>query len=411
MDASGASRRHFDSPKVAYVLPDPGIPAGGTKGASVHVDALCGAMAREGVSVTLYAAKVAGPLSATGSEGVTVVPVDVGPVRSGPDGDATRLEATRRFFVIAGAALDADRPDWVHERLSLFAGGGTAMAADRDLPRVVEVNAPVADERQAHFALHLATEARQAECDALRGARVVAVSRPMATWALSKGASDATVVPNGADTVGLTPERWVEARRMVREELEFSDDLTVVGFVGSLKPWHGVELLVEAVAAASSQGELGLLIVGDGPQRDSVDAAVRTMPPSVRPALIGAVPSREVPRYLAAMDLAVAPYLPNDCFYFSPLKVVEAMAAGLPVVASDFPPVRELLGSTGALVTAGDLAQLADVIHRLAADPDGRSRMAVAGRARAVQGRDWRAVARRTIAAGLEPDTVISESR
>ncbi len=276
---------------------------------------------------------------------------------------------------------------------------------------VVEVNAPVADERQAHFALHLATEARQAECDALRGARVVAVSRPMATWALSKGASNATVVPNGADTVGLTPERWVEARRMVREELEFSDDLTVVGFVGSLKPWHGVELLVEAVAAASSQGELGLLIVGDGPQRDSVDAAVRTMPPSVRPALIGAVPSREVPRYLAAMDLAVAPYLPNDCFYFSPLKVVEAMAAGLPVVASDFPPVRELLGSTGALVTAGDLAQLADVIHRLAVDPDGRSRMAVAGRARAVQGRDWRAVARRTIAAGLEPDTVISESR
>jgi len=411
MQASRTSLRHFDGPKVAYVLPDPGIPAGGTKGASVHVDALCGAMVREGVSVTLYAAKVSGPLSADGSEDVTVVPVDVGPVRSGPDGDATRLEAARRFFKIVGAALDTERPDWIHERLSLFAGDGAAMATDRGLRRVVEVNAPVADERQAHFTLHLVTDARQAERDALRGARVVAVSGPMATWALSMGASDATVVPNGADTVGLTPVRWVEARRMLRRELDFSDDLTVVGFVGSLKPWHGVELLVEAVAAASRHGELGLLIVGDGPQRASIEAAVRTMPSSVRPVLTGAVPSREVPRYLAAMDLAVAPYLPNDAFYFSPLKVVEAMAAGIPVVASDFPPVRELLGSTGALVTAGNLGQLADVIYRLAGDPDGRSRMAAAGRARAVEGLDWRAVAQRTITVGLATDTVMSESR
>ena len=128
-----------------------------------------------------------------------------------------------------------------------------------------------------------------------------------------------------------------------------------------------------------------------------MDEAVRTLPDGVRVAVTGSVPAYDVPRYLAAMDVAVAPYLPSPHFYFSPLKVAEAMAASLPVVASDFPPVRDLLGDTGLLVPAGDVDALARALWQLAVEPDTRARLALEGRARAVGSLDWMAVARRTI--------------
>jgi alpha-maltose-1-phosphate synthase len=383
--------------RVAYLLPDPGIPVGGTKGASVHVDALCGAMARSGVSVTLYAAKVVGPLSSRGADQVEVVPVDVGPVRSGENADRTRIRACGRYFDQVGDLLDRRPPDWVHERLSLFAGAGNAMAAGLGLPRVVEVNAPVADERRRHFTLSLVEEAARAERDALRDARVVAVSGPLVAWSLASGAASAVMVPNGANTDGLDRSKWPRHGAELRASLGFGESQLILGFAGSLKPWHGVEVLVDAVREASRGADVGLLIVGDGPRRAAVDEAVRTLPAGVRAAVTGSVPAYDVPRYLAAMDVAVAPYLPSAHFYFSPLKVAEAMAASLPVVASDFPPVRDLLGDTGLLVPAGDVDALARALWNLAVDPDMRARLALEGRARAVGSLDWMTVARRTI--------------
>jgi len=368
-----------DHGRMAYLLPDPGIPVGGTKGASVHVDALCGALARSGVAVTLYAAQVVGPLSSRGSGSVDVVTVDVPPRRSGEHADRWRMRACERFFDQVAHHLDTDRPDWVHERLSLFAGGGTAVAGERGLPRVVEVNAPVADERRRHFTLSLVDEAAVAEREALCGARAIAVSAPLVDWALARGAVEAIVVPNGADTDALQRGRWLRQGAAVRAHLGFGECQLVLGFAGSLKPWHGVEVLVEAAKETSRGADIGLLVVGDGPRRDAVEDAVRRLPSGLRAVVTGAVAAVDVPRHLAAMDVAVAPYLPSPDFYFSPLKVAEAMAASLPVVASDFPPVRELLGNAGVLVPAGDMAALGEALWRIAADSDERNRLAEAG--------------------------------
>ena len=381
--------------RLAYLLPDPGIPVGGTKGASVHVDSLCGALAQHGYDVTLYATRVVGLLSAPGADRVAVVPVDVGPMPSGPAADARRMDAAARFFEAVEPVLATDPPNWVHERLSLFAGAGTVMASRLGLPRVVEVNAPVASERRAHFSLSLPEEAAAAERTALAGASVVAVSEPLAAWAAALGAARTAVVPNGAILDPLGPRGRAEARRRHRHHLGFGDDCVVVGFTGSLKPWHGVELLVEAVGLASDRSSLALLVVGDGPGREAVERAVARLGDTVQVAMTGAVPFRTVPEYLAAMDLAVAPYLPAEAFYFSPLKVAEAMASLVPVVASDFPPVRELLGESGVLVPPGCPAALADAIVALASDPAERRRHAADGWARAVARLSWRRVAQR----------------
>lgn len=396
--------------KVAYVLADPGIPVGGTKGASVHVESLCAAMARAGAQVVIYAAKVTGPLRAAGSGAVQVVPIDVGEVRRGAGADRTRIAAARRFFQAVGRHLDVERPDWVHERLSLFAGGGSELCQTRGLHRVVEVNAPVAAERLRHFGLELAAEAHRAERAALGDARVLAVSQPLAEWALDTGASETIVVPNGADTAGLDPTICVHRRVQLRRRLGF-DDQVVVGFAGSLKPWHGVDVLLDALQATSSHFPLGLLIVGDGPGRAAIEQAVAGLPAWVTPVLTGAVPFSEVPGYLAAMDISVAPYLPADAFYFSPLKVAEGMAAGRAVVASDFPPVRELLGSTGVLVTPGDAADLGASIAHLIADPDARGRLGAMARARAVGHLGWDSVAARTLAFAMHSPQPVTANR
>ena len=401
MTTSRPPEAEYEGRRVAYLLPDPGIPVGGTKGASVHVDALCGTMARLGASVRLYAATVVGPLRSRGADGVEVHPVEVGRVRSGPDADVTRLAAARTFFESIEPDVRAFQPDWVHERLSLFAAGGTELASTLGVPRVVEVNAPVADERIAHFGLRLTADAHLAEREALRGARVAAVSSPLAAWATERGAADATVIPNGADTGRLQPATWSKAGVELRRRLGFDEGRPVIGFVGSLKPWHGVELLLDAVAELAGSLAIGLLVVGDGPRRAMVDERARRLPASLQVAVTGAVPSDEVPQYLAAMDIAVAPYLPNDRFYFSPLKVVEAMASGLPVIASDFEPVRQMLGPTGILVPSGDTAALAVAIGDLSSDPDRRRRLGEAGRTRAVAQMDWLAVASRTMDLGM----------
>jgi glycosyltransferase involved in cell wall biosynthesis len=401
MTMSRPSVREYEGQRIAYLLPDPGIPIGGTKGASVHVDALCGTMARLGASVRLYAATVVGPLRSRGAGQVEVLPVEVGRVRSGPEADSTRLAAAQAFFESIEPDVRAFQPDWIHERLSLFAAGGTELASTLGVPHVVEVNAPVADERIAHFGLRLTGDAHLAEREALRGARAAAVSEPLASWATELGATDATVIPNGADTGQLEPARWSSAGLELRRQLGFDEGRPVVGFVGSLKPWHGVELLLDAVSELAESLAIGVLIVGDGPRRAMVDELARNLPASIRVAVTGSVPSDEVPRYLAAMDIAVAPYLPNDKFYFSPLKVVEAMASGLPVIASDFGPVRDMLGTTGILVPSGDTTALAVAVGELASDPERRRRLGGAGRSRAVAQMDWLAVASRTMDLGM----------
>jgi glycosyltransferase involved in cell wall biosynthesis len=144
-----------------------------------------------------------------------------------------------------------------------------------------------------------------------------------------------------------------------------------VGFVGTLKQWHGLEVLVDAFTGLHlSVPSARLLIVGDGPERENlVDRLTRA---GIRHAahLTGAVAPEEVPGLLASMDVAVAPYPEETTFYFSPLKVYEYMVAGLPVVASRIGQLARLIEHerTGLLCEPGDAAALSAALQRLCED-------------------------------------------
>jgi glycosyltransferase involved in cell wall biosynthesis len=255
---------------------------------------------------------------------------------------------------------------------------------------VLEVNAPLVDEAARYRGLDDLEQWRSWERQVLASAdRVIAVSPAIRSHLLQMAVDPrcVAVIHNGVD---LDSFEGADGRA-VRTRYGL-DGATIVGFSGSLKPWHGVDLLIEAVAGLPAQ--VRLLIVGDGPQRAELERLARGHRQPEWAVFTGAVPHSQVPAHLAAMDIAVAAYLPQESFYFSPLKVIEYLAAGLPVVASDQGDMRLLVGEAGVLVPAGDTAALGAAIGGLSTDPQLRSRLAEAARPLA-RDRDWTAVAAR----------------
>jgi glycosyltransferase involved in cell wall biosynthesis len=171
----------------------------------------------------------------------------------------------------------------------------------------------------------------------------------------------------------------------------------VAVFAGAFRAWHGAIQLVDAVRQLHERGldAFRAVFLGDGPERPGAMAAAAGDPRFV---FAGAVSHDEMPAALAAADIGVAPF---DVarhpplalgFYWSPLKVFEYMASGLPVVAPALPRLRDLVGDAveGRLYEPATSEALADALATLA-DPGRRAQLGAAARARAVRDYSWEA--------------------
>jgi glycosyltransferase involved in cell wall biosynthesis len=198
------------------------------------------------------------------------------------------------------------------------------------------------------------------------------------------------VVPNAVDDVFLAPPPDAGE---VRQRLGIRQDEFVVGLIGTLNAYEGVGTLIEAVARLRRRGvPARLLVVGTGPAAAGLrDQAVAHEVAEVC-SFTGSVPFARVRDYHAALDVFCVPRLDLPvCRLVPPLKPLEAMATGRPVVASDLPPLREIVedGCTGAFVPPGDPEGLADRLEVLAADEDERVRMGERARAWVAEHRTW----------------------
>lgn len=391
---------------VAYVCADPGVPVFGAKGCSVHVQAVLRAFVARGERVTLLAARWGGecPAELAGIETVALP-------------RAAKGEAAERERVALGhnaalvAALDAlDPVDLVLERYSLWSHAAMAWARRAGVPGVLEVNAPLIDEQATHRTLVRRAAAELVAARALAGARaVVAVSDGVAAWLeqFPEAAGKVHVIPNAVD-----PQRFaaVAARRRLCEGKEADPRPApfTVGFLGTLKPWHGLDTLVDAFAILRERVPAAhLRLIGDGPQAAFVRGRLAALGQANAATFSGAVAPGRVPAELEQLDVSVAPYPDLRPFYFSPLKIVESMAVGLPVVCSRVGSLDQLVEHerSGLLVAPEDPAALAEALERLAAEPALRRRLGHAGRERVLSEHTWGAVAERVvrIAGAREP--------
>ncbi len=341
--------------RLLYLSCDPGVPVFGHKGASVHVRELATALSHLGVAVA-----IASP--ATGPAGDTIeAPVEVRqlPGIAHKTSELALLVALERQRAAVLEAARSFAADAIYERYSLFSDAGVNAAAVLGIPHLLEVNAPLREEARSFRTLPHPDLAAESERAVFRATgRILAVSGEMKRWLENEGVEPARieVVPNA-----VAPDRF--GPRTTRPAGDF-----VIGFCGSLKAWHGIEVLLEACAIAFPQEpNLRLEVVGDGPLAHRLDSAL--LPPG-RLRRLGAVSHADAIARLHSWDAGIAPYLPVESFYFSPLKVVEYMAAGLCAVASDLGDLRALLdnGRRGVLVPAGDPRRLASTLIALARD-------------------------------------------
>lgn len=361
--------------RIAYVCVDPGVPVFGTKGASVHVQEIVRAWRNRGAEVTVYCTRPGNDVPADLADlAVVVVPV----TGKGADREASQAEAAAEL----AERVVNDGASAVYERYSLFSDALARVTGSLGIPGFLEVNAPLIDEQRIHRTLHRETAALTAlQSQVAAATRTICVSDPVTAWVQSR------VAPEHHERI-RTVANGVNVER-IRPTTEASGT-PVVAFVGTLKPWHGVETLIRAQASGSR--EWTLRIVGDGPQGTELRSLAADVNADVE--FTGAVAPEMVPELLAGCSIAAAPYprtFTDDDQYFSPLKIYEYCAAGLPVVASRVGQVPQIIddGVTGLLVEPSDPSALAEALDELAGAPLARAAMSSAARHAAIMNHSW----------------------
>lgn len=213
--------------------------------------------------------------------------------------------------------------------------------------------------------------------------RVIAVSRTHAKYlagVTGLPVERIAVIENGID-LAAWPKVTSERRRETRRLFAIGDDERVIGMVAALRPEKAHELLLDAVAMLASQGNrLRVLLAGDGPRRDALQQHAQARGIADRVEFLGV--RRDVAHLLHACDAVVLPS--RDVVETLPLSVLEAMASGIPVIASRVGSVPEVVkdGETGLLVAPGDAGALAGAVAATLNDRPAAFRRAALARER-----------------------------
>jgi glycosyltransferase involved in cell wall biosynthesis len=369
--------------RILYCAIDQRVP--GTIGGSVHVTA------------------VAEGLAALGHEVHALVTPGDGPFPSGPASNPVRwipmappLGAKQLRWMRTGALrrlVTTLRPAVVMERYYNFGGEGLMAAAAAGARTVLEVNAPVIDHQGS----------AKARID-----RALIVE-PMRRWREAICArADLIVTPSAAILPRDTP-----ARKIVRLEWGADTDRFVPNppgtppfrrpasivaiFAGAFRSWHGAINLVRAIRELGDRGrtDISAVLVGDGPELPAARSEAAGLSNVV---FTGAVPHADMPACLAAADIGVAPFETGAHrplslgFFWSPLKIFEYMAAGLPVVAPAVDRIPSLVADQreGVLYDPAQPGALARALETLT-DPAIRQALGTAARERAVREYSWKA--------------------
>lgn len=309
---------------------------------------------------------------------------------------AADIEATAHLVTQLQPAVLHAHSKYVNAQIAL------AMRDRYGLPVVYEVRGFLEETwrsrgRDPHSDSYQFSRAIESECMSAADA-VVTISEGMKDEIVSRGvpAERITVIPNAVDDSFLAE---AEGGERVRRKLGVDPGDLLVGVVTTLNRYEGIDVLIDAVAELRrDRVPTRLLVVGDGPERLALAEHADRQGLNGSAIFTGRVPFDTVRAYHAAIDVFCVPRRDTPVTRLvTPLKPLEAMATGRPVVASDLPPLREIVQPerTGSLVAPEDPDALAHVLERFASNPLQRSQLGRQAQLWTAQNRTWAAAAER----------------
>ena len=281
--------------------------------------------------------------------------------------------------MILRAAADF-KPDFIYERHALHCRAGLQASRKLGVPLLLEVNSPMCDEMERLKMLRFERVGRRSEREVISGAdRVLAVSDVLAQRLIAIGAdpSRVRVIRNGAEPSRFGAQAQ-QAGRELRARLGLGEHSFIVGFLGYMRDWHRLDRVVEAMQRIECV-DLHFVVAGAGPALPALLERAAAAGLADRVHALGELPGTEIPAVCSIFDVALVPAI-ND--YASPLKMFDALAAGVVTLAVDQPNIRELIadGKTGVLFDPADPRSLADCLERLVKDPGRARAIGAAGR-------------------------------
>ncbi|MEX2015662.1 MAG: glycosyltransferase family 4 protein [Candidatus Hydrogenedentales bacterium] len=363
---------------LKILLTDPHLNGGGQV---TYVGNLARQLTHWGHQVTIGCRQGSVLVDAARQAGCAVV--DAFPFRGGirPRAWAGDLRLIRRF-------VEINRPDILHVNLSQDHWSGAVanelMGHSTCLVRTRHNTYPVRDTFANRLLNRRWTDYQIAVCDVVR--RELAAQRTFLADRLCS-------IQNGIDAERYQPN--AAARESARGEFGYGAEDVVVGIAARLVKDKGHEYLFRAVAQlADTMPNLRVLVLGQGPLRDDLERLTHDLGISDR--IIWAGFRNDMSRCVQAFDIGVQPSIGCDT---SSLSLKEEMAAEVPVIASDYGGLVEIVtdGVEGIVVPTATVEPLAAAIQKLAGDPSLRQRMGGAGRARVLREFTLEIFARRTL--------------
>lgn len=376
------------APEIVYLRATPGA---GTQvgGASSHINGFVNAALKRGARIRFISNDELAGLDQSKTPLHIIWPEPLGSTRAVFD-----MHNNLRFTRGAVREIEKNPPDFIYQRYSRFSFAGVEASLRTHRPLFLEYNGSEVWVGQHWDKVGmLPLLERYERLNLAAAARIFVVSEVERDNLLHAGVDGNKIIvnPNGVDVEKFRPGT---GGREERARLGIHDDETLVGFIGTFGPWHGVLALTEAITLLPKEARIRFLLIGGGSLKGEVERMLDEAGAAERVIFAGVVGHERVPAMLDACDVLASPHVPladGSPFFGSPTKLFEYMAMGKGIVASRLGQIGDVLDDekTALLVEPGNARELSEAIERLAHSRELRERLGAAAREAAQARYTW----------------------